>query len=143
MCKGPRNSNPDRVPLRRSIQVMITLIEGLENNTVGARYEGEVTGDDYTDVLMPAVAKAAATGAAVNIVAVLTNELHHLSFAAMLRDGEVGMQYLKSWGRIAFVSDHERLDTFVEEKSKPFHLQVRAFPLAHEQDAIAWAQTGE
>jgi hypothetical protein len=122
---------------------MITLIEGLENNTVGARYEGDVTGEDYVNVLWPAVAEAAGTGEPVNIVAVMTDELHHMSFAAMLSDGQLGLRYRRDWGRIAFVSDHKHLDSLIEEKSKPFHLDVRVFTLAEEQAAIDWAVTGE
>ena len=122
---------------------MITLIEGLENNTVGARYEGDVTGDDYVNVLWPAVAKAAETGEPINIVAVMTDELHHMSLTAMLSDGHLGVHFRKDWGRIAFVSDHEHLDSFIEEKSKPFHYDVRVFTLAEEQAAIDWAVSGE
>ena len=122
---------------------MITVIPDLPNNTIGARYEGDVTGEDYLNVLWPAVSKAAETGDPVNIVVVFTEEMHHLSFTAMLSDGHLGMHFRKDWGRIAFVSDHEKLDKLVAEKSKPFGFEVRVFTIAEEQAAIDWAAHGE
>ena len=104
---------------------------------VGFETAGTLKAEDYRDVVVPALERAAARGE-VRFVIVMP-EFHGMSGGALWADLKMGVEHFRSWRRIAVVSDIE----WVNQATRLFGWmtpgEVRQFPLAERAQAIAWA----
>ena len=92
---------------------MIRVVEHMPPGTIGVEARGKITEEDYRDVLVPTVEAALTTGD-VRLLYVL-DEGAEYSAGAMWADSKLWTKHLKSWSRVAVVSDAEwleRLPTF-------------------------------
>jgi len=117
---------------------MIRMIDGLPENVVAFEAIGEVTADDYTSTLDPAVARALAAHDDVRFLYVLGPEFSGYSGGAMWEDARVGFAHWSQWKRIALVTDH----TLYRDGFKAFAWMIpcetKDFALAERSDAEAW-----
>jgi SpoIIAA-like len=119
---------------------MLKLIEDLPKGIVGVEAAGEVTADDYRHVLVPAfdAAKAAAADGKVSVLYVIGADFPDYSAGALWQDTELGVGHLRSWRRIAVVSDAQWLSQAVHALGWLVPGEARVFPTAQLQDARAW-----
>jgi hypothetical protein len=97
---------------------MIETLDEMPPGTLGFRATGKVTGDEYRDVLLPAM-RAAAEAGEVRMVFVVGPGFEGFEPGALLEDAKTGLTLgfgnLSAWKRTALVTD-------VEWISKAFHL---------------------
>jgi len=116
---------------------MLTEISDLPAGVIGFEASGKLHAEDYRDVLLPAIQRAAAAGD-VRVMIVIP-EFHGLSAGALWQDLKMGVEHLRAWKRIALVTD-------VEWMIHATHLfgwmtpgDVKVFPIAERDAAAAWA----
>ena len=86
---------------------MVEPIEEMPPGTIGFRASGEVTGEDYREVLEPALRAAVETGEVRTLYVVADG--FEMDAAALLEDAKTGLQlglgHLSAWKRTAVVTD--------------------------------------
>lgn len=117
---------------------MIELLTGLPDDVVGLEAKGEVTGEDYDQVLIPAVEEAHRSHDKIRLFYVLGDEFDGYSAAALWDDAKVGMSHYFSWDRMALVTDHDAYRRLVKGFGFMLPAKVRVFDLAQLEEAKAW-----
>ncbi|MBW8060117.1 MAG: STAS/SEC14 domain-containing protein [Solirubrobacterales bacterium] len=117
---------------------MIELIPGLPDEVLGMEAKGEVTGDDYEQVVIPAVERQLERHSKIRLLYLLGSEFSGFSAAAMWDDARVGMEHPFSWERIAAVTDHDAYRRLFKGIGFLFPAKTRVFSVAELDDAKAW-----
>ena len=116
---------------------MITELTDMPAGVIGFEAIGKLRAEDYRDVLLPAVERAAAHGD-VRLVIVIT-EFDGLTGGALWQDLEMGIEHMRGWKRIALVTDVEWMIHMTSMFGWMTPGEVRHFPVAERDAAIAWA----
>jgi SpoIIAA-like len=117
---------------------MLEKISDLPDPVLGFRASGELTSDDYRNVLVPAVEAALRSRDKLRLLYVLGDDVTGFSAGAAWQDTKVGMEHVTRWERIAVVTDREWLRQSVSIFGHLIPGEIKAFPAAQEQDARAW-----
>ena len=119
---------------------MIKELSDLPPGVVGFEISGMVHADDYRDVVLPVVQRAYASDEFRFVIVI--PEFHGMTGGAVWEDLKVGVEHLHAWKRIAVVTDIDwvRHGTALFGWMTPG--QVKVFPLAQRDEAIAWAAGG-
>ena len=116
---------------------MIKELDGLPAGVIGFEVSGTVRAEDYRDLILPALQRAAAAGE-VRFVVVIP-EFHGMSGGALWQDLKVGVEHLHAWKRIALVTDIDWMRHMTQLFGWMTPGEVEVFPLAQREEAIAWA----
>ena len=81
---------------------MIKELSGLPAGVIGFETTGKLRAEDYRDVVLPALERAAA-GGEVRFVVVIS-EFQGISGGALWQDLKVGVEHLRAWKRVAVVT---------------------------------------
>lgn len=117
---------------------MIEIIQGLPENVVAVNVSGEVTGDDYKNVLIPAVEEKIQKYGKVRILYHMDEELEWFTLNAMIEDAKVGIQNLTAFEKIAVVSDVDWMNAAVEIFKFIVPFPVRNYRNEELPEAEAW-----
>jgi hypothetical protein len=82
---------------------MISELSGLPPGVTGFEIEGKVKAEDFRDVVLPAVERAAANGD-VRFVIVIP-DFDGMSGGALWQDLKLGIEHIRAFKRIALVTD--------------------------------------
>lgn len=119
---------------------MIERIETMPAGTLGLRASGELTVDDYRQVLEPALREAAAAGS-IRLVFVLT-EFDGLASGAWIEDLKTGLRaWVRdhgAWQRMALVTDVEWVAKAMRAFAWLAPGEVRTFGLGELEEAKTW-----
>lgn len=121
---------------------MIELIEGLPSGVVGLEAVGEVTADDYETVAMPAIEAALAGRERIRLIHVLGERVTGHTAGALLDDAKLGLSHLRSFERMAVVTDLEPVRALVRAGGWSVPGEMRLFSNAERSEAITWAGEG-
>jgi len=113
-------------------------ITGLPDGVIGFEASGRMEASDYRDVLMPAIGQLIEQGRDIRIVLVFAR-FEGMSAAGAWQDLKVGAEHLTKWKRIALVTDLDWMITVASLFGWMTPGQLRRFPLADRDRAIAWA----
>lgn len=116
---------------------MMKELSDLPTGVIGFEVAGELKAEDYRDVVLPALERAAA-GGEVRFVVVIP-EFHGMSGGALWQDLKVGIEHLRAWKRIALVTDIGWMERMTSLFGWMTPGEIRHFPLAQRDEAIAWA----
>jgi SpoIIAA-like len=116
---------------------VIKQLTDMPAGVIGFEANGKLHAEDYRDVLLPAVEAAAANGE-VRIVIVIA-EFDGLSAGGLWQDLKMGVEHLRGWRRIALVTDIEWMTQMTAMFGWMTPGEVKHFPLAERDTAIAWA----
>ena len=116
---------------------MMQLIEGLSERVVGIRAEGEVTAEDYANVLMPAVERALTQYRRVRLLYAIES-FEGFAAVAIWDDLKIGLKHWNHFDKIAIVSDHKQLAGAVKFMAFAIPCPVRVFPIASLAEAKEW-----
>ena len=116
---------------------MIKELADLPPGVIGFEVGGTIHTDDYRDVVLPAVQRAAAAGE-IRFVIVIP-EFHGMTGGAVWEDVKVGFEHYRAWKRIAVVTDIDWMRNVTGLFGWMTPGQVKVFPLAQRDEAIAWA----
>jgi len=123
---------------------MMKLMEGLPPGVVGVEAEGQVTAEDYETVLVPAVeaARASAPDGHVSLLYVLGHEMPDYTVGAGWQDAKLGLGRLRSWNRIAVVSDTDWVRHAIHSVGWLVPGDVAVYPVQELDEARAWVTAG-
>ena len=121
---------------------MIERIEDLPEPVVGMRAEGKVEKADYQEIVIPAVRAVLDRHERVRLLYVLGDDFDGYSIGAMWEDTKLGAGHLRSWERIAVVTDADWVENAVKAFGWMIPGEVRAFDDDDEAEARAWVTEG-
>jgi hypothetical protein len=116
---------------------MIQELSDLPASVIGFEASGRIRAEDYRDVVLPALERAAATGE-VRFVIVM-RDFDGMSGGAVWQDLKVGIEHLRAWKRIALVTDIAWMRDLTGLFGWMTPGETRTFPLAQRDEAIEWA----
>ncbi len=119
---------------------MIKELTGLPAGVIGFETAGKLHAEDYRDILLPAVERAATDGD-VRVMIVIS-DFDGLSAGALWQDLKMGVEHLRAWKRIALVTDIEWMIHMTAMFGWMTPGEVKHFPLADRAAAIAWVAAG-
>jgi stage II sporulation SpoAA-like protein len=120
---------------------MLQTMAGLPPGVLGFEISGELHADDYRDTLLPAIEVVLDRGEKVRIVLVF-EDFAGLSGGALWQDLRLGVEHLTGWERIALVTDIDWMVQLTALFGWMTPGDLKRFPLAEREAAIAWAAAG-
>lgn len=115
---------------------MLEPLENLPDGVIGFRAVGTVEPDDYKNLLDPAV-DASTDG--VRLVYLLGDDFDRYSLGALWQDAKLGGGHsLKTWKRVAVVTNHDWISHSLALFSAMLPGKVQVFPPEELDAAIAW-----
>ena len=118
---------------------MIKALEDLPAGVIGFESSGKLEAQDYKDVLIPAIERAAEAGK-VRVV-VIVDDFGGLSGGALWEDLKLAAGHIRSLTRFALVTDIEWMRHFVTAFGWMIPGEIKYFPMAERAQAIQWAAT--
>ena len=112
---------------------MIEELSDLPAGVIGFEASGRLRAEDYRDVILPALERAAAAGE-VRFVIVM-RDFDGMSGGALWQDLKVGIEHLRAWKRIALVTDIEWMRHLTDLFGWMTPGETKTFPLAQLDDA--------
>jgi SpoIIAA-like len=116
---------------------MMKELSDLPAGVIGFESSGKIQAEDYRDVVLPVLERAAAAGE-VRFVIVM-RDFGGMSGGAVWQDLKVGIEHLRAWKRIALVTDI----TWIRDMTSLFGWmtpgEVKTFHLTELDEAVAWA----
>jgi hypothetical protein len=117
---------------------MIETIAGLPEGTLGFRFSGRVSGEDYDTVLVPAIDRAIETHDHIKTLLVFGEGFEGYDLAAIWDDTLVGLRHWRGFERIAVVSDVPWLRTVVRAVGVAMPCPIRLFDAHEQEEARRW-----
>ncbi|MEX1323098.1 MAG: STAS/SEC14 domain-containing protein [Synechococcaceae cyanobacterium] len=117
---------------------MIETIQGLPAGTVGFRLHGRVRGDDYDQVLVPAMEQAITEHDRIKALLCFEPDFEGYDLAAAWDDTLLGLRHWQGFERIAVVSDVTWLRTAIRAISVLMPCPVQLFAAGQEEEARRW-----
>jgi hypothetical protein len=117
---------------------MLKIMTDLPDNVLCVSAEGKITGSDYETVLIPAVEEKLKANKKIRMLYHLGNNFTGFDLNAMLDDAKMGMKHLSAWERVAFVSDHELINTFAKFFGYMLSCELRIFKNSDLEVAKKW-----
>jgi len=117
---------------------MLEPIEGFPEDVVAVRGVGLVTADDYRDVLAPAIARATAGGRRARLLIELGAGFEGYDTGGLFADAGLGAANLRSFARIAVVTDAGGIRRSVQLFGGFIPAEVRVFATAASAAARQW-----
>ncbi len=119
---------------------MIEPIPDLPANVVGFEGVGEVTAEDYRDVLIPGVEAALKESSRIRLLYVLGERFSGVSAGAAWEDLKLGLEHLRGWEMMAVVTDVDWIGNSVRAFGWMIPGTIRIFPTAQRAAAEAWVK---
>ena len=116
---------------------MIKEMSDMPAGVIGFEASGKMQAEDYRDVVLPALERAAA-GGEVRFVIVM-HDFDGMSGGALWQDLKVGVEHFRAWKRIALVTDIEWMKNMTSLFGWMTPGEVKTFPLAQRDAAVEWA----
>jgi hypothetical protein len=116
---------------------MIKVLTGLPDGVIGFETDGKVHAEDYRDVLIPEVEKAAAAGPLRAVVVIPTWD--GMSGGAGWEDMKLGLHTVRDLKRLALVSDIEWMGHAMSLVGWLVPGEMKRFASADRDAAVAWA----
>src|SRR6516165_7933976 len=82
---------------------MIKELTDMPAGVIGFEASGKLRAEDYRDVVLPALERAASTGEVRFLI--VMEDFDGMSGGALWQDLKVGFEHLRAWKRIALVTD--------------------------------------
>jgi hypothetical protein len=117
---------------------MIGKIKNIPENVAGFRATGEVTKDDYTNVVIPQVSQLVENTGQINFLLYLDTDVSNFTAGAWLHDAMLGIKHLTKWNRAAIVSDSEGVIKFTDAFSLAAPGEFKGFKKAEYDRAVQW-----
>ncbi len=117
---------------------MIQQLDNMPDTMVGFRAQGEVSKEDFTEIVIPCVEKHIATTGKLNYLLLLDTSIKDFSAGAWWQDAMMGIKNLTKWNRAAIVSDSEGIRKFTDFFSILMPGEFKGFHKEDLDKAILW-----
>lgn len=121
---------------------MMEVLPGLPGNVIGVEGVGEVSSDDYKEVLIPTVEEGLEKNDKVRLLYVLGERFDGISAGAAWEDTKLGLEHLRGWELMAVVTDVEWIGHALKAVGWMVPAKIRVFPTSERATAEAWV-TGD
>jgi hypothetical protein len=115
---------------------MIKELDNMPAGVIGFETSGKIEAEDYRDVVMPALERAAKSGE-VRFLLVMP-EFEGMSGGAVWQDLKVGIEHFRAWKRIAVVTDVNWVSHLTDLFGWMTPGKTKTFPLDKRDEAIDW-----
>jgi hypothetical protein len=115
---------------------MITELSDMPPGVIGFEASGKLQAEDYRDVVLPALQRAAETGDVRFLIVI--NDFGGMSGGALWQDLKMGVEHLRAWKRIALVTDIDWMTHLTALFGWMTPGETKSFPRAQRDEAIAW-----
>ena len=122
---------------------MVTQLEGLGGKSVGFRFLGEISKEDYDNTILPALKSKTDTFSTINLMMVIETELSNFTAAAWLQDAIMGLKNMLKMHRVAIVSDSMLVKTVTPMADKIIPGEYKVFKLKDQVEATNWVTSDE
>ena len=116
---------------------MIQPMTDLPDGVIGFTLSGRLHATDYSDVLLPAIERAATEGDGVRVV-IAFDDFDGLSGGALWADLKMGLEHLRMWKRIAVVADIDWMSHLIALFGWMTPGEVKHFSRSDLDGAITW-----
>lgn len=117
---------------------MITQLKEVPNTMVAFRATGEVTKEDFDQIVLPAVAELVQRTDKLNYLLVLDTPLKNFTLSAWIKDALLGLNNLTKWNRCAIVSDSDGINSFTNLFGKVMPGEFKGYKPEQLKEAINW-----
>jgi hypothetical protein len=117
---------------------MIERLPDLPANVVGIEAVGEVSAEDYRNVLIPAAEAALEKYDKVRLLYVLGERFESLSAGAAWEDTKLGLEHLRSWELMAVVTDAGWIGHAIKALGWMIPAKIRVFATSERAAAEGW-----
>ena len=115
---------------------MIKELDDMPDGVTGFETSGKLRAEDYRDVVLPALERAASKGE-IRFLLVM-KDFDGMSGGALWQDLKMGFEHLKSWKRIALVTDIPWVTHLTALFGWMTPGETRTFPMAERDAALTW-----
>lgn len=105
---------------------------------VAFRATGEVTKEDFDQIILPAVAELVQRTDKLNYLLVLDTPLKNFTLSAWIKDALLGLNNLTKWNRCAIVSDSDGINSFTNLFGKVMPGEFKGYKPEQLKEAINW-----
>jgi hypothetical protein len=117
---------------------MIKILTDVPANVAGFRALGEVTQDDYKDMMVPHITHLIQEADEINFLFVIDTALGNFTIGAWLQDGLLGLKHLTKWNRGAIVTDSDNAIKFTDIFSLIAPDEFKGFHKDNYTEAVDW-----
>jgi hypothetical protein len=117
---------------------MMEIIQDMPDNVVAVKASGKVSGEDYDDILIPAVESSLKRHGKIRVLYQLSNDFSGFTAGAMLDDAKLGIRHLTEFEKIAVVTDAEWISRAVQFFSFFIPCPVKIFGNNDISEAKSW-----
>jgi len=115
---------------------MIGKLDGLPEGVIGFEASGKIEAEDYRDVVLPALEEAAKAGDIRFLI--VMRDFGGMSGGALWQDLKIGIEHLRSWKRIALVTDIGWMTHATDLFGWMTPGETKTFALDQQAEAIEW-----
>jgi stage II sporulation SpoAA-like protein len=115
---------------------VISALTDLPKGVIGFEARGRIAAEDYRDVVAPALEQAAKAGDVRFII--VMRDFDGISGGAIWQDLKMGIEHLRSWKRIALVTDIDWMSHLTDLFGWMTPGETKTFPLDQQHQAIQW-----
>jgi len=120
---------------------MLQFIKDLPGHVVGIRAIGEVTKEDYENVLIPHMEELVKKEGEINYLLVLETSVQNFSAASWWADFKLGLKNFTKWRKIAVVTDQKSVEWLSDALTHFIPGESRGFRLSELNEAIDWVSS--
>lgn len=121
---------------------MITLIPDVPENVAAFKASGEITKEDFENLVIPHVKAKVNTFDELNYLFYIDTDLDQFTVGAWMKDILVGLKNLTKWNRAAIVTDKKFVQNFTEVFSVLMPGEFKSFPQDDVENALYWCANG-
>lgn len=121
---------------------MIRQLTDVPANIVAFSAEGEVTEQDFKEVVFPAVERVVVRTGELNYLMVINTELSSFQAGAWLQDAVLGMKQITNWNRVAILSDSDAITAFTNIFSVLVPGEFKGYEKSAMEEAVEWVSSG-
>lgn len=117
---------------------MLQRIKDLPQHVAGIHAVGEITANDYDDVLKPIFDEKVNSIGNINYLLILETNTSCFTPAAWWRDFKLMLKYYRKWNKIAVVTDQPGVEWFSDVFKFVIPCESKGFRLDRIDEAVMW-----
>ncbi len=121
---------------------MITVIPDTPDHVAAFKASGEVTKEDFENLVLPHVEAKVNVFDELNYLLLLNTDVDNFTFGAWIQDVLLGLKNLTKWNRIAIVTDQKGVQNFTDIFSVLMPGEVKSYPCSDLANALFWCANG-
>lgn len=121
---------------------MITIIPEAPENVAAFNATGEVTKEDFENLVFPVVKEKINHFHELNYLLYLDTDIDNFTIGAWFEDALLGLKNLANWNRAAIVTDQKGVQNFTDVFSVLMPGEFKSFPKENLYNALYWCKNG-